>query len=121
VKKLKPWKRYGLVAASPAAKDLSYKQFLAWHGRYYHFIEALQDLDRRLAIGLDFGLRHSQNRDIESGIEEKQDAIAPTECADDGGYAVGQAPRESPEQPTGELPPPKESQTPALNAGVLSN
>lgn len=45
-----------------------------WHKRYYGFLGILRAADRRMGATIDFGLVHSDNREIASGSEEKQES-----------------------------------------------
>lgn len=117
-----PRKRFALVATSPGAGKLTYRQFLNnWHKLYYRLLEALQFDDRRISQDLVFGYRparrncewtplHSQIpgdriRAIESGIEKDHNAVTPTERVETGGDAVGQPSTKSLQEPAGEVSP----------------
>lgn len=89
------------IARGEKPKSLRLDSFGYWEVKYLHFLDVLRMIDRQMGAGLDFGLHASKIRDIEPALEEKQDAATAEPSA-------RQAAEESPEEPTGMMPP-KES------------
>lgn len=108
------WQLISYYLKRANAAPLTCRAFLeGWNRKYWRLIGVLRAADRIVGVGLDLGFWPSQGRDIdigggagrisaiEPGREEKQDDRAPVETS----AAVGLSEEESPQQPTGPLPP----------------